>query len=387
VTTLITIPGSQGSTLTFTVSGGAAANYANDFSRDVQFPTAITTLSTNGGAGAPTIAGALNIIGPSNTSTFSIPGTHQYTYAAVSAPTRLVGSAGGADTVLAGGGVSYVANGGQNKIIFSQGNNIFFGNAAGGNTITGGAGYDTINAGTGSATVFSGAGHSLVNLGDTVGGDIAALLAGSTTVNAFGHNDTVYASAASMPTSAQIFGGAGTLSFAAGPSESTLNVTIVGGSGTTEMFGAAGTDMVFANKSGTAAFTAGAGNETLNAANAAGNFAFFGDTNTADALSIDDTIVGGNGNEYFSTGGGHETIFAGTGGEMFQINDVGAGTTITIVDFSASDSVNFAGLTVSEETSLLGTASTLSGGNLSVTLTDGTKVDFIGISSLAGHLK
>jgi hypothetical protein len=144
--------------------------------------------------------------------------------------------------------------------------------------------------------------------------------------------------------------------------------------------------VVFATTGGAALFGAGAANETLNAANAVGGLSFFGDVNKADAASITDTVVGGSGYDFFSTGGGKEVFVAGAGSAQFNINEEGAGTKIFIYNFGASDSVNFAGLDVAQETSLLHTASTLSNGNLSVTLSDGTKVEFLGTTSLNGHL-
>ena len=380
----ITIPGGSGNTVTFTITGNSATNYATDFNAAVVNATIVTNL---GDGGQPsTVAGALNIIGPTSNTLYSLATPGQYTYAAVNAPTNLVGSAG-SDTVLGGGGLNYVAQGGNNKVTFTKGDNVFYGPTAGGNTITGGAGSDTINTGDGSNTVFSGAGNAVINLTDTSGGDIAALLAGNTVVNADGVSDTVYASAAlASNTTGTIFGSAGTLTFVAGPSASPLAITIVGGSGTTNMFGATGSDIVFANAGGTAAFMAGDGNETLNAANAAGGFAFFGDTIAGESATINDTIIGGAGTDFFSTGTGNETLYSGSGAALFDINDLGTAAKITIANFGAADSVNFAGMNTAEETSLLQTATTVSNGNLTITLQNGTQVEFLSTADLTGHI-
>jgi Ca2+-binding RTX toxin-like protein len=379
----ISIPGGSGNTVTFTVTGSSAVNYANAFNAAVANAPVITNLGS--GATQSTVAGALNLIESSTNTLYSLTTPGQYTYAAVTTPTTLVGSSG-SDTVLGGGGLSYVAQGSNNNVTFTDGDNVFYGADVGGSTITGGAGNDIINTGTGSNTVFSGSGNGVINFGDTSGGDIAALFAGNTTINASGVSDTVFATASSDPnTSAVIFGGAGALGFVAGPSATPLSVSIVGGSGTTDMFAAAGSDIIFANSDGSAAFIAGAGNETLNGANANAGFAFFGDQNTADAGSINDTVYGGTGPDYFSTGAGNETIHSGAGAALFEINDLGAGTTITIANFGAGDFVNFAGLTTAQETSLLQTA-TVSNGNLTVTLDNGTQVEFLSATDLTGHL-
>jgi Ca2+-binding RTX toxin-like protein len=381
--TQLTIPGATGNTVTFTVNGSSTTNYAKTFSNKVANATVITAV----GSGTPpsTVAGALNIIQPSSATQYSLTTPGQYTYAAVASRTQINGSAG-ADTVLGGGGLVYVAGGGQNNVDFTLGDNLYFGAVQGGNTISGGSGNDTINTGSGSDTVFSGTGSGLINLIDTVGGDIVGLFAGSTTINAYG-NDTVYGNAGLDPsTTATIFGSAGTLTFVAGASAAALAVTIVGGTGFTTMFGAAGSDIVFSNTAGAAIFVAGAGNETLNGTNAAGGFAFFGDTVPGASASINETVYGGSGPDYFSTGGGNEAFFAGPGAALFDINDVGEGTHITIANFGAADFVNFQGLDTAAETSLLQTASTVSDGNLTVTLQNGSQIEFLSTTSLTGHL-
>jgi hypothetical protein len=380
----ITIPGGSGTTVTVMITGNTATNYATDFSAAVANATVITDLS-NGGQQS-TVAGALNLIESSSNTLYSLTTPGQYTYAAVTTPTDLIGSTG-SDTVLGGGGLSYVAQGGNNKVTFTDGNNVFYGPVAGGNTISGGAGNDTINTGDGSNTVFSGSGNAVINLTDTSGGDVVALLAGNTVINADGVNDTVYASAAlASNTTGTIFGSTGALSFVAGPSASPLDVTIVGGSGSTNIFGATGSDIVFASSDGTAAFMAGDGNETLNAANAGGGvLAFFGDTIPGESATINDTVIGGAGTAYFSTGTGNETFYNGSGAALYEINDLGTGAKITIANFGAADSVNFAGMGTAAETSLLQTA-TVSNGNLTVTLQNGTQVEFLSTTDLTGHI-
>jgi len=381
--TQLTIPGAAGSTVTFTVTGNSTTNYAKAFSAGVTNAPAVTTISD--GSQESTVIGALNIIQSPSTAPYSLTTPGQYTYVAVTAPTQINGSAG-SDTVLGGGGLTYVARGSHNNVTFTDGNNIYFGGAAGGNTISGGAGSDSINASSGNNTIYSGTGNGIVNLADVSGGNLVALFAGNTGIVSQG-DDTIYASAAlNASTTAVIFGGAGTLDFVAGSSDSSLAVSIVGGSGYTNMFGGAGSDIVFANSDGAAVFVAGTGNETLNGFNANGGFAFFGDTIPGDAASINDTVYGGAGLDYFSTGGGNEYIVAGSGAALFEINDVNPAAHVTISDFGSGDYVNFAGLSPTAETSLLQTASTVTNGNLTVTLQNGSQVEFLSTTSLTGHL-
>jgi Ca2+-binding RTX toxin-like protein len=381
--TQLTIPGAAGTTVTFNVTGNSTTNYAKAFSAAVTAPTVITALSDGGQES--TVVGALNIIQSPSTAPYTLTTPGQYTYAAVTAPTQINGSAG-SDTVLGSGGLTYVANGNNNNVAFVAGDNIYFGGAGGGNTISGGSGSDSIVANSGSNTIFSGTGNAIVNLADVSSGNLVALFSGNTGIVALG-NDTVYASAAlNAATTGVIFGGAGTLDFVAGSSASTLAVSIVGGSGYTNMFAGAGSDIVFANADGAAVFVAGTGNETLNGFNANGGFAFFGDTIPGDAASINDTVYGGAGLDYFSTGGGNEYIVAGPGAALFDINNVDPAAHITIADFGSGDYVNFAGLSPTAETSLLQTSSAVSNGNLTITLQNGTQVEFLSTTSLAGHI-
>jgi hypothetical protein len=384
MTTSVTIPGGGSSVIVFTVSGtqgatyaSAAANYATDFqSRH----GAVTDISKGGTES--TTAGAGNLISGTNTTTpYTLSTGAQYTFVDAGGPVTINGSAAGGDSVLGGGDLTYNAVGNGNNVVFTDGTNVYQGGTASGDTISGGTGYDTINTGTGSDTVFSGSGHDLIILNDTVGGDVVNMEQGNTTINAFGVSDTVFAASTGT-----IFGGTGSLTFVA-ETTAPSNVTINGGTGTTTMFGADGTNLVFSNApgAGSAAFIAGTGNETLNGANAAGGFAFFGDADTT--ATINDSVVGGSGTDYFSTGAGNESLFGGSGTGLFEINTImGSNAVITISDFGGADSVNFGGMSVSDETSMLGTASSTSGGNLTVSLSDGTKVEFVGVTSLSGHL-
>jgi hypothetical protein len=369
----VTVFGGSGNPpLVFNVSGSAADNYASDFSGAVgSNPPAITTLSD--GSAQPTVPGALNIVysgGP--VSDYNLTSPDQYTYVSVGDPTTIGGSTAG-DTLFGGAALTYIesATGHNNRVVFTDGNNEFIGSKTGGtgDTIAGGSGYDTIMTGGGPSTVFSGSGHTLIETNDTVAGDVVVMSAGNTTVDANGVSDTVFASATGT-----IFGGTGTLTFTTAASTSPLAVTIVGGSGTTNAFGSAGTDLTLGG-GGTATYIAGAGNETLNGFNS-GGFSFFGDTTPGDTAS--DTVVGGAGFDYFSTGAGTEFFQAGTGTDSFNIASIDGGANITIADFGGADSVSF--FTGADS------VGSSDGTNYTVTLSDGTHVEFLGITSLSGHI-
>ncbi len=378
----ISIPGAQGgSHLTFSITGNAAANLANDFAKAVI--GAPTDILTPGGAQS-TVPGALNLI--STAGQYDLTTGKQYTYVSVSSATQITGSAAGGDTVLAGGGITYAAVGGSNRVGFFAGNNVFDGGTASGNTVTGGAGNDTINAGTGSTTVFSGTGDGVINLSDASGsGDVVVLQGGNSTVNASGAADTIFASSG-----AEINGGSSALVFVStsDPSSGSVPaaVSVVSGAGGAYLFGVDGTDIALqgASSAGLSVFVAGAGNESLNAANAAGSFAFFGSTDTVDSSSISESVVGGSGNSFFQTGTGAESLQSGAGVSLFDIASV-AGGSVSISGFTSSDFVEFQGLSATQAESLLASG-TVSGGNLTVSLSDGTTIEFVGVTSLSGHV-
>jgi hypothetical protein len=365
----VTINGGGGSTLTFNVTAGTAgSNYASDF--PTSFP-AYSTLSSGGTES--TVAGALNIIFSNGSpTTYALATGDQYTVVDSGDATTVDGSTVGGDTLLGGADMTYIEAAGakDNRIVFVSGTNLFVGSSNdAGDTIVGGSGYDTIKTGGGPSTVFSGSGHTLAYLDDTVAGDIGIMQSGTTTIMADGVSDTVFASA-----TGEIVGGTGNLFFVASASTAPLSISIVGGSGSTDMFGASNTDLTLSG-GGMNVFVAGAGNETLNAAGSSGSVAFFGDTNSGD--SVNTSVVGGSGSGYFLTGAGNEFFQAGTGFDSFNITSVTGDAQITIADFSPNDSVSFYAGSDS--------VGSTDNGNYTVTLSDGTKVEFLGITSLPGH--
>lgn len=374
---------------TYTFTSSAAANYALDFAAAVQDPP---NLYEEGAAtNYSTVAGAFNIIGADGQDGEYLSGLAggQYTLVDSFFGLQFTGSSTGGDTVLGGsyGDITYDAVGPANRVIFDTGVNTYNGGSSHGDVVAGGDGSDTVNAGTGSGnTVFAGAGATLINLNNAAGGDVAVLMAGDSTVNAVGASDVVYASAALAATAGTIIGGSGVLDFVAGASSTVMRLTIDGGAGSTDMFASNGSCITFENTVGTAIFVAGAGNETLNGAGADAGFAFFGDTVAADASSISQTIIGGWAADFFSTGGGTETLFSRSGGGLFHINDLGASTHITIVGLASNDWINFGGLSVAREQSLLKNDSSVSDGSLFVNLPNGTQVEFLNVTSFTGNL-
>jgi hypothetical protein len=320
-----TVPGAGSTVVTFTISNAAGGNYATDFANAVANITTVSTLPTES-----TVAGALNeLISTSVTGSTVLTTGNQYTLVETFQPYLLQLNASN-ETVAAGGSVTVQELGtvGGEKVSFISGNNTFEGSSTGvgGDTISGGQGLDTIDTGAGPTTVFGGA-DSTIKLGDTIGGDVVVLQNGSSTVtasNTAGITDTVFASA-----SGSIIGGAGNILLTTDGG----TVSVTGGSGAFTGFLTAGTDLTFTSGSGSA---------------------------------------------FFSTGAGNETITAGAGSADFEIASVTGGGAITINDFGASDFVNF------DNQSITGSSTTAT--SITVTLTDGSTVDFLGVTSLSGHV-
>jgi hypothetical protein len=318
---MVTVPGAGHTVITFSISNSAGNNYAVDFANAVEGVTKIQTLPTE-----VSVPGGLNeFLSASNSISTVLSVGGQYTLVETFAPSVIDLDASN-ETVAAGGSVSVVEEGsvGGEKVSFISGNNTFTGStaSAGGDTISGGSGIDLISTGGGQSVVYGGA-ESTIYLNDTVAaGDVAVLQNGTSTVYANGVSDTVFASA-----TGSIIGGSGALYLTTDGG----TVSVTGGSGSFIGFLSAGTDV---------------------------------------------TMTSGSGSEFFQTGGGSETVNAGAGTAYFEIASV-SGADITINNFGASDYVNFDNQSITESTT---TAS-----SITVTLTDGSTVDFVGITSLSGH--
>jgi hypothetical protein len=382
----ITIPGGGGSVITFNLSNASSAlvNYSQDFADAVEKPGDISFLPVESAE-----EGGLNIFSSGDSISTTLTQGSQYTYIAAASPSFLF-LANSNETVAAGALATVVEQGnvGGERVIFIDGNNTFDGSSTGvgGDTIIGGTGYDTINTGVGATTVYGGYNTS-ITLNDSASGagDVVALTEAGDTVYAIGAADTIYAAATSTVDGGSNF-------FTLVTQSTALSLTVNAGTGAGVVVISAGNDVTYNSDGGggLGVIVGGAGNETLQGAGATSGFVFFADPLASDAGTIN--VTGGVGFDYFQTGAGTENYTAGSGTAEFSITSVSGGASITISDFNSFDSVNFLGLGTTEETALLanqdksvGSAST-AGGNLTVTLTDGTTVQFVGVTSLGGHL-
>jgi Ca2+-binding RTX toxin-like protein len=360
--------------------------------------------------------------------------TSGYVIDSIGGAVAINGDSAGGDSIIAfadGQAATVNTEGSNNLVIFTTGNNYFNGSTSGGNeTVVGGTGNDVINTGTGSTVINAGTGSDLITLNDTVSGaynDSAYLDTGLDTVIANGAGDYVLASvgderivggvgesAASNLTVVliagstgdtvtggagylsvtdavggnKITGGAGGLTFIAGAN---IVDTIVTGASTALIFGNAGDSIALATgfDGAGAAFTAGAGNETLDGSAATAALTLFGAA-SSDGTAVSDVLRGGSGNDTLIAGTGTETLIGEAGANIFLVDSVGAAnSTITVADFAGADSLAFSGYTAGEVASVLANSSIVNGTFVAVFTDSNTTLTVPGITSLSqisGHV-
>ncbi len=247
----------------------------------------------------------------------------------------------GAGLVVGGGagGTSYVAG---------LGPSTFF-NIAGVDTVTGGPGAETVvatgsggvllNNGSGTALFFNGAGSSTV-----LGG------AGSVTV----------------------VGGAGGGLFAGGLGGNNL---IIGGQQASTLIGGASGDRLYAQGSGDTRLVAGTGNETLNASDSFGSDTLFAGTG-ADVLGL------GQGADTVVASSGQASVLGGAGPDLIAFQHGLAGGEADLFGFKLGvDAVGLFGYGATEASDALATAS-LGAAGVTLTLSDATRIVFVGLGSV-----
>ena len=277
--------------------------------------------------------------------------------------------------------------------------------ASGGSDLTGGdgpttidgAGGDTIVAGLGPTTIDTGAGGSKVTLNDTVASSVASsvtsggndtIMAGSGTVSitvSATIGDVVYAQASHLSFiggsgasivyagtgSVQVQAGAGGGTFYAGHSGGSV---LTAGAGLVVFFGAANGDVLIAAGNANDTLTAGAGNEIL-----------FGGSSTG---SI--TLVGGSGIDAMTAGLGHTTFVAGSGNDTMTMGGIAdlimfrngrAGGVDTIDGFrTGTDALHLIGYASGAAGAALAAQTTDGSGGSLLQLSDGTRIDLVGIA-------
>ena len=349
-----------------------------------------------------------------------------------SGPVTVTGAGGAAQVVVAtgSGGLTYYTGGGSGVVMAdrSTGSNLIVTPTSGGGqfVVATGSGNDEIVARSGDTSLSGGAGANLFFLGsgrslvESAGADTVVAGAGAATV--VGGIDP-----ASADPTVLLFGGSGDLTFYEQTGNSTVSggsgsETVTGGSGHALLFGGAaghnfevsgsGSSTLLGGGSGDVLIATGSGNDilaaegdnaTLSGGTSTGNNVYFGGSGHTliGAGEGNDTLVGGSGQSTMFAGAGNDFVFGAAGGgviaagsgnssliggggsEFYAFFNGRAGGTVDIFHFNAqTDHVTFEGYDQTQIAADVKAQLSLSGSTY-LSLADGTKVFFIGLSHLS----
>lgn len=363
---MITVPGANGTIVSNNFSGAGNTALALGIS------TALAGLKAGGTLTVSSVAGGGAAPAP------ALLGTNE-----------LEITSGGVVNVPAG--YAFVADGSGNANLSITGGSSFFGgdgniayanNGNGAASITAGNGNDLFNL-SGTYTVAAGSGFDQYNLSGT--GQVS-LGGGSNLVSIPGGADTIFAAA--NPGSTGIAASNGSIFFYAGNSSSQVLDVVAGGSGGSTVVGGADNVLVYTSSGGDpgALIVAGAGNETLFGAASPSNDQYWGSFNGGN-----DLMAAGSGNDALVAGSGQDSLIGGSGDDTFYA--INSQLLSTIINTPVSPGVDFLYNTHAGETlaltgfdTLYGAANSgaaanavkvaLAGGGSTVTLKDGTQINF-----------
>ena len=349
--------------------------------------------SATAGVTAPTFQASLSA--GSAATLYGVAGADRITGTA--SGLALVGSSPGAVVTAPASGGDILVAGSAGETLDGSGassGDVFFG-AADGSVFKGGAGHDTFVLGGGSNTVTSGAGGSVVFLGS--GANLVQSQGADTIVGSTG-NDTIDAGAGGVV----LFAGSGTTSFIGDAARSTViggagALTVTGGAGGGAFYGSAAGNNVLQSGTGNAflvgagngdqliatgtasnILVAGMGNETLNASGSAGADLLYGGSG-ADAITL------GSGADTLLSGSGSASVTVGAGSAMVDFVAGHGGGVMSMTGFNAGkDHLALFGYGSGEAGQVLQTAS-VSGGNTTLALSDGTHITLVGVTSLGSQ--
>lgn len=305
------------------------------------------------------------------------------------APNETILSGSGDFTFFTGTGSGFIgAGGGNNQIVESVtgGGNwqIYTGN--GNDSILALSGDNTISAGTGHNQIVLGSGNNLVY---SAGADtISVTGGGSDTISVTGkHSDVVHGGAGNLvfvggAGPSTVFGGSGSETVFGGSGKGVYvggaagHNVIFGGAGAASITGGGDGDLLYAGGSKGDVLRAGAGNETLTGLLSSGKDKFY-------AGSGSDSLVAGSGADTLFAGTGSATMVAGTGADIFAFVKGQAGGADVIQNFGSApgQKVSLQGYGPNAVQQAL-QSQQLVGGSTVITLSDGTKVTFTGVTHL-----
>lgn len=253
----------------------------------------------------------------------------------------------------------------------------------------------------------------------TLGGSHNLLFAGSNsmTVSVSGTNDTVAGNTGAMTVTASsattVFEYTGALNFIGGTGASSIvgangtptaitvgaggvtfwtggndTSSILGGVGISTLLGASGSVMYFSDPTSTDGglqFSAGYGNESLDAAGSTTNDFYGAGANSVSVGSTvyaSDSIAGGSGDDTFTAGGGSDTLTSGAGDNQFVFfASQTDGQHDYITNWTSNDSLFLLNYSNSGSANQLMADSTSTDGALTITLSDSTQITFTNVTA------
>ncbi len=324
---------------------------------------------------------------------------HGYKAFVNTAPNAVVfGSGDEGEAVLSSiANLDFIATGGSGTVVAGGGNNrvVIPGTDAGNWSINTGNGDDQIFAlGGGSDTISAGGGSNKLTLGDgkdfiqSSGNDFIFAGKGQETVTALGNaNDFIQGNASNLffvgaSGAATIFGGSGSDTYFGGSGPDYVQGGtggknfLAGGSGAATLIGGGDGDTLTAGIGSGQLLRAGSGNETL-----IGGIG--SDTFEGGGKGSSTQIFGGMGNDTFISAGGAATVTAGSASNLFVFTKSNPGGTEVIQGFiSGLDQIGLEGFKGNEVAHALKSQKVVDG-NDTITLSDNTKVTFVGVTSLS----
>jgi hypothetical protein len=306
-----------------------------------------------------------------NGNTDGMLATVQGVVATVTNPTAgsVLRAAQGSGGVAAGGSnaVTLVDNTVGNVDLFANAGNDTLVASAAGDTLVGGPGNDTFFAGSGSinpgsVTAFGGSGSSTF-----VGGEASTtFIGGSGTSLAFSGSG-----------GGLLWGGSGSGSYVGANDSAT---TIVAGLGASNVYAG----------SGNAVFLTGSANDVVEYTGAAGgNTTLVGTGSSGSNLFVagsgNDQVDLGSGSNIAFLGSGNSNFTDGSGADLFELINGQLGGSDIINDFKVgTDKLQLYGFGANEVQNDLANA-TVANGSTQLTLSDGTRLDFVGVTNLTAH--
>jgi Ca2+-binding RTX toxin-like protein len=155
-------------------------------------------------------------------------------------------------------------------------------------------------------------------------------------------------------------------------------------SGAVTAVGAAGGVIDYTGASGGLTYYATGGAETVNAGASSTNNVMW----AGGGLGDNDLLIGGSGNNALIAGAGADTLSGGSGPTLFEFLAGRSGGTDVITDFTPADTVDLVGYGAGAAAAAEQTA-VVSGGNTTITLSDNTRITFLGVTSagaFTGHV-